>query len=202
MIMKEDMLMYQDTTFAKTKNNEDIIHVVKTFEDLRMELYKIAEEKIELLKILPETYELAEKLKKELEIEYEIECSRERIKIVVYDYLPSIYIKTTNKGAGYFTEKWKNTISKAIRSLGSIKTVNEVFVYIKMYAPVGGIFDADNKYFKPVFDGIVRSKLVSDDCIKYIPSFGFEVEMDRKNPRTEIYIYFNNMGKRISDLIK
>ncbi|URZ15437.1 hypothetical protein CLFE_014770 [Clostridium felsineum DSM 794] len=200
--MKEDMLMYQDTTFVKTKNNEDIIHIIKTFEDLRMSLYKLAEEKIEVLKINPETYELAKKMEKSLELKYEIECSRERIKIVVYDYLPSIYIKTTNKGGGYFTEKWKNTISKAIRSLDSIKAVDEIFVYIKMYAPVGVIFDADNKYFKPVFDGIGRSGLISDDCIKYISSFGFEVEMDRKNPHTEIYIYFNDMGKRISDLIK
>ncbi|URZ05907.1 hypothetical protein CLROS_012390 [Clostridium felsineum] len=200
--MKEDILMYQNTTFAKTKNNEEIIHVIKTFEDLRMSLYKLAEEKIQFLSVNPETYELAEKLKKELEIKYEIECNNERIKIVVYDYLPSIYIKTTNKGTGYFTEKWKNTISKAIRSLGSIKTVNEVFVYIKMYAPLGGIFDADNKYFKPIFDGIGRSGLVPDDCIKYIKSFGFEVEMDKKNPHTEIYIYFNDMGKKISDLIK
>ncbi|MCR3758439.1 hypothetical protein KYB31_05445 [Clostridium felsineum] len=200
--MKEDILMYQNTTFAKTKNNEEIIHVIKTFEDLRMSLYKLAEEKIGILKLLPETYELAEKLKKELEIKYEIECNKDRIKLIIYDFLPTVYIKTTNKGTGYFVEKWKNTISKAIRSLDSIKAVDEIFVYIKMYAPVGVIFDADNKYFKPVFDGIVRSKLVSDDCIKYIPSFGFEVEMDRKNPRTEIYIYFNNMGKRISDLIK
>ena len=200
--MKEDRIMYKDNTFAKTKKNEEIIHVIKTFEDLRMRLYKLAEEKIQLLKVDPETYELAERMQKQLEIKYEIECSKDRIKLTILDFLPSIYIKTTNSGTGYFIEKWKNTISKAIRSLDSIKSVNKVFVYIKMYTPVDVIFDADNKYFKPIFDGIGRSGLVSDDCIKYISSFGFEVKMDRKNPRTEIYIYLDDMGKKISDLIR
>ncbi|MCD2345094.1 RusA family crossover junction endodeoxyribonuclease [Clostridium guangxiense] len=200
--MHEDRLMYQDTTFAKTRKNEEIIHTIKCFEDLRMNLYKIAEERIEVLKLLPETYDLAEKMQKELEIKYEIECSKERIKLTIFDFLPIIYIKTTNKGAGYFVEKWKTTISNALRSL-NLKSVNEVFVWIKMFIPVKSrTCDLDNKYFKPVFDGIYRSGLVQDDCIKYIRSFGFEIEKNDENPRTEIYIYLDDMKKRVSELMK
>ncbi|PJI06571.1 MULTISPECIES: hypothetical protein [Clostridium] len=200
--MKEDRIMYQDTTFAKTKKNEEIIHMIKCFEDLRMSLYKLAQEKIEVLKINPETYELAEKMEKELEIKYEIECSKNRIKLTIFDFLPTVYVKTTNKGTGYFVEKWKSTISKAIRTL-NIKSVNEVFVWTKMFIPVQSrTCDMDNKYFKPIFDGIGRSGLVPDDCIKYIKSFGFEIEKDDKKPRTEVYIYLDNTKKKILNLIK
>lgn len=195
--------MYQDTTFAKTSKNEEILHAIKGFEDVRMDLYKMMEDQIELLKSSPKTYELAEKLEKEVALKYEIECNEERIKIVIFDYLPTIYVKTTNKGTGYFVERWKETINKAIRSLEDIKTVDTVFVYIKMFIPIKfNNFDVDNKNFKPIFDGISRSNLIADDCIKNIKSFAFEVQKDRKNPRTEIYIYTNDMGEKISKLIK
>lgn len=201
--MHEDRLMYQDTTFAKTSKNEEIIHTIKCFEDVRMNLYKIMEEEIELLKSSPKTYKLAEKLEKEVTLKYQIECNEERIKIIIFDYLPTIYVKTTNKGTGYFVERWKQTINKAIRSLEHIKTVDTVFVYIKMFIPIKfNNFDVDNKNFKPVFDGISRSDLIADDCIKNIKSFAFEVQKDKKNPRTEIYIYTNGMGEKISKLIK
>lgn len=79
----------------------------------------------------------------------------------------------------------------------------KVYVYIRMFIPVTiRTFDVDNKYFKPVIDGISRSGIIQDDCIKHLKSFGFELIEKQKIPRTEVYIYKKNMREKISSLIE
>lgn len=77
-----------------------------------------------MLRADPETYKLAEKLSNDIALKCNIENNESRIKLTVFDYLPTIYIKTVNEAVGYFAEKWKTAINNAIRSL-NLSPVNE-----------------------------------------------------------------------------
>lgn len=197
-----DKLLYYEDIYNINDKNTVLLEMLKSFERSRMFLYKSLENNIDLLKSIPETFKLAEKLSDDIAIKYNIEHNESRIKLTIFDYLPTIYIKTANEAAGYFSEKWKTTINNAIRSL-NVPTINEIYVYIKMFIPVTiRIIDVDNKYFKPIFDGISRSGIIQDYCIKHIKSFGFDFIENEKIPRTEVYIFKKNMREKISSLVK
>lgn len=66
------------------------------------------------------------------------------------------------------------------------KLGNEIFIYIKVFDKILG-WDIDNKYIKPIADGLILSGVIQDDNISkmfYCAKGEFS-----ENPHTEIYIF-------------
>ena len=187
-----DMLI--NKAFVQEENDaiKDVISMIKEFESSRMHLYKYAQDKINTLKCIPELSDVT--ISSEEEIEEinspEVSFDGEKIKMIIPDFLPSIYIKTSCEALNYFSLSWKMKICKSLTKLISENEglhYNQVFIWIKLFLPVE-TFDCDNRYFKPIIDGIVSSKLVKDDDYKTV-KFGIQGKSELENPHTEITIY-------------
>lgn len=63
---------------------------------------------------------------------------------------------------------------------------NEVFIYIKVYDKLLG-WDIDNKYIKPIADGLIHSNVIKDDNITKM-SYAAKGEYS-ENPHTEVYVF-------------
>ena len=73
---------------------------------------------------------------------------------------------------------------------------NEVFIYIKIFDKILG-WDVDNKYIKPVSDGLILSKVILDDNISKM-SYCVRGEFSEE-PHTEIYVFDS---KNISEFLE
>lgn len=122
---------------------------------------------------------------------WDIEFDGSRIKITIPDILPSVYIKTNNTAAAYFANNWKQDIALLIKSLNLNEVYSEVLVWIKIYNK--GLFDIDNKFFKPIIDGVSLSGIIKDDNANYFIKMGVEGHIiSGENPYTEVFIFGNN----------
>lgn len=68
------------------------------------------------------------------------------------------------------------------------KLGDEIFIYIKVFDKILG-WDIDNKYIKPIADGLILSGVIQDDNISkmfYCAKGEFS-----ENPHTEIYVFDN-----------
>lgn len=199
-----DMLINKAFVQKENEETKDVIAMIKNFESARMHLYKYAQDKINTLKCTPELSDVA--INSEEEIEEinspEVSFDGEKIKMIIPDFLPSIYIKTSNEALNYFSMSWKIKISKALIKLISENEglhYNQAFIWIKLFLPVA-TFDCDNRYFKPIIDGIVASGLIKDDDYKTV-RFGIEGKSELENSHTEIEIYGDqHIPKVISNL--
>lgn len=63
---------------------------------------------------------------------------------------------------------------------------NEVFIYIKIFDNILG-WDVDNKYIKPIADGLILSKVIKDDNISKM-SYCVRGEFSEE-PHSEIYVF-------------
>ena len=63
---------------------------------------------------------------------------------------------------------------------------NEVFIYIKVYDKLLG-WDIDNKYIKPIADGLIHSNVIKDDNITKMSYAAKGVYSE--NPHTEVYVF-------------
>lgn len=63
---------------------------------------------------------------------------------------------------------------------------NEVFIYIKVYDKLLG-WDIDNKYIKPIADGLIHSNVIKDDNITQM-CYAAKGEYS-ENPHTEVYVF-------------
>ena len=63
-----------------------------------------------------------------------------------------------------------------------------VFIYIKIFDKILG-WDVDNKYIKPVADGLILSHVISDDNITKM-TYCVKGEYS-ETPHTEIYVIDN-----------
>ncbi|WP_183128196.1 hypothetical protein [Clostridium autoethanogenum] len=68
----------------------------------------------------------------------------------------------------------------------SVLKYKEVFVWFKFFHPLA--FDCDNKFFKPIIDGIVSSELILDDTSSIL-KFGGEGIISHKNPHVQVFIF-------------
>lgn len=133
-----------------------------------------------------------------LDPNWELEFNEKRIKICIHDVLSTIYIKTASKTACYFAAKWKLNTAFLIRNSPQITSLkyNKIFVWFKFFQPLP--FDCDNKFFKPLIDGIALSGIVKDDNCEFV-KFGFEGIISHGKPRVEIFIFGD---ENIPDFIK
>ena len=63
-----------------------------------------------------------------------------------------------------------------------------VFVFIKVVENQKNI-DIDNKFIKPIVDGLVLSKVIADDNIANMFYGVFGITDKKKNPYTEVYVF-------------
>ena len=149
--------------------------------------YNIADDR-NFLENLGNNKMIVEQKKYKINPGWKLEYNGIRIKIYIPDVLPNIYIKTANEAACYFANEWKNNTSFLIRQWEEFSALKykKVFVWLKFFHPIK--FDSDNKFFKPIIDGIVASELIKDDNC-YVLKFGCEGIISHKNPHVEVFIF-------------
>ena len=148
-------------------------------------------------------YNLLEEIKKQNDtVEYEYE----KIRTVDNDYtaelkngILKIYIPET-------MPSYKNIKTHAHkRILLNIKEVsqeyagtfqNEVFIFIKVFDNILG-WDIDNKFIKPISDGLIYAGVIKDDNISKM--FYCAKGEYSETPHTEVYVFD---GKNISEFLE
>lgn len=73
-----------------------------------------------------------------------------------------------------------------------------VFIFIKVVENQKNI-DIDNKFIKPIVDGLVLSKVIADDKIANMFYGVFGTTDKTKNPYTEVYVF---KGKKMLEWIQ
>ena len=73
-----------------------------------------------------------------------------------------------------------------------------VFVFIKVVENQRNI-DIDNKFIKPIVDGLVLSKVIADDNIANMFYGVLGATDKKKNPYTEVYVF---KGEKMLDWIQ
>ena len=73
-----------------------------------------------------------------------------------------------------------------------------VFVFIKVVENQKNI-DIDNKFIKPIVDGLVLSKVIADDNINNMFYGVLGTTNKKKKPYTEVYVF---RGQKMLDFIK
>ncbi|WP_187115118.1 hypothetical protein [Clostridium tyrobutyricum] len=183
-----DNLLFVDLYLPQDRKLKKKVETFKLLERQRMILLKEIAYDIELLKVAGINEIILEQIKQLTNPEWKLEYNEERIKIYIPDVLPTIYIKMANEAAGYFANKWKFDMAFLIRKWKKFSTFKyqKVFVWFKFFHPIE--FDCDNKFFKPLIDGIVLSELIKDDN-NTILKFGFEGIISHENPHVEVFIF-------------
>lgn len=116
---------------------------------------------------------------KTIDDEYIAEVNNNILKIHIPEVLPSYKnLKThTHKrillNVAECTKKFSNLFD------------SEVFIYVKIFDNILG-WDVDNKYIKPIADGLIFSQVIKDDNMTKM-SYAVKGEYS-ENPHTEIYV--------------
>lgn len=163
-------------------NNEEIIenkHVENYLRSLERIRYNIFN-KIRL----KEKYEVNEQDRiNYLHNRYKAEVDNGILKITIPEVIPKY--KNINNYA------YKNIMLNVMEKTKEYKnlfTNQLVFVFIKVVENQKNI-DIDNKFIKPIVDGLVLSKVIADDNIANV-FYGVLGQTDKKrNPYTEVYIF-------------
>ena len=117
---------------------------------------------------------------KNIDNEYNAELNDNILKIYVPEVLPSYKnIKT------HTHKRITLNISKITEKYADTFTGKEVFIYIKVFDKVLG-WDIDNRYIKPISDGLILSKVIKDDNLSEM--FYCAKGEISDIPHTEIYV--------------
>jgi len=107
------------------------------------------------------------------------------LRITINECLPrgSVVTKLTKM-------RWIGKIRRAL--LGVDIRFKSALIVIQVYSPYGGFWDTDNRAYSMIINGIRLMKVIPDDSHQYM-SFMVKGKMDKENPRTEIFIFENDM---------
>lgn len=163
-------------------NNEEIVeskHVENYLRSLERIRYNIFN-KIKLR----EKYEVNEQDKiNYLNNRYKATVENDILKIHIPEVIPKY--KNINNYA------YKNIMLNVMEKTKEYKDLfnNQlVFVFIKVVENQKNI-DIDNKFIKPIVDGLVLSKVIADDNIANMFYGVFGTTDKKKNPYTEVYVF-------------
>ena len=95
----------------------------------------------------------------------------------------------------FFLQLKKDIPSKEYKDLFNKELV---FVFIKVVENQKNI-DIDNKFIKPIVDGLVLSKVIADDNINNMFYGVLGTTNKKKKPYTEVYVF---RGQKMLDFIK
>jgi hypothetical protein len=173
-------------------NNEEIVenkHIENYLRSLERIRYKIFN-KIKLR----EKYEVNELDKiNYLNNRYNAIVENDILKIYIPEVIPKY--KNINNYA------YKNIMINVMEKTKEYKDLfnNElVFVFIKVVENQKNI-DIDNKFIKPIVDGLVLSKVIADDNIANMFYGVIGITDKKKNPYTEVYVF---KGKKMLEWIQ
>jgi hypothetical protein len=112
-------------------------------------------------------------------------------------YIPEVIPKYKNIN----NYAYKNIMINVMEKTKEYKDLfnNElVFVFIKVVENQKNI-DIDNKFIKPIVDGLVLSKVIADDNIANMFYGVIGITDKKKNPYTEVYVF---KGKKMLEWIQ
>lgn len=193
--MKKEILTELEDLRDETEfiiNNQEIIeckHVENYLRSLERIRYNIFN-KIKLR----DKYEVNEQDK--------INYLNNRYKATVEDDILKIYIpEVIPKYKNINNYAYKNIMLNVMEKTKEYKNLfnNQlVFVFIKVVENQKNI-DIDNKFIKPIIDGLVLSKVIEDDNIANMFYGVIGMTDKKKNPYTEVYVF---KGEKILNWIK
>ena len=173
-------------------NNQEIVenkHVenyLRSFERIRNNLFN----KIKL----SNKYEVNEQDKiTYLNDRYSATVENDVIKI----YIPEVIPKYKNINNYAYKNIMLNVMDKT-KEYKDLFNKELVFVFIKVVENQKNI-DIDNKFIKPIVDGLVLSKVIADDNINNMFYGVLGTTNKKKKPYTEVYVF---RGQKMLDFIK
>lgn len=193
--MQKDILTELEDLRDETEfiiNNQEIVenkHVenyLRSFERIRNNLFN----KIKL----QNKYEINEQDKiTYLNDRYKVTLDNDILKI----YIPEVIPKYKNINNYAYKNIMLNVMDKT-KEYKDLFNKELVFVFIKIVENQKNI-DIDNKFIKPIVDGLVLSKVIADDNIANMFYGVFGTTNKRKNPYTEVYVF---KGEKILEWIE
>ena len=173
-------------------NNQEIVenkHVenyLRSFERIRNNLFN----KIKL----SNKYEVNEQDKiTYLNDRYSATVENDVLKI----YIPEVIPKYKNINNYAYKNIMLNVMDKT-KEYNDLFNKELVFVFIKVVENQKNI-DIDNKFIKPIVDGLVLSKVIADDNINNMFYGVLGTTNKKKKPYTEVYVF---RGQKMLDFIK
>ncbi len=170
------------------KNNVDLVLKNNSITDLQIENFLMQFEKnryniLNEIKLYNKTVEFEYEKIKNIDDDYEAEFNNNVLKIYVPEVMPSFKNLKTHT-----YKRILLNIAEITKSFSNIFE-NEVCIFIKIFDKNLG-WDIDNKYIKPIADGLIMSNVIKDDNITkmfYCAKGEFS-----ENPHTEIYVFESN----------
>lgn len=166
--------------------NKHIENYLRSFERIRNNLFN----KIKL----SNKYEVNEQDKiTYLNDRYSATVENDILKI----YIPEVIPKYKNINNYAYKNIMINVMDKT-KEYKDLFNKELVFVFIKVVENQKNI-DIDNKFIKPIVDGLVLSKVISDDNINNMFYGVLGTTNKKKKPYTEVYVF---RGQKMLDFIK
>lgn len=118
---------------------------------------------------------------KNIDNEYKAEFADNILNIYIPEIMPSYKnIKT------HTHKRILLNIAEVTKKYANLFVDTEVFIYIKIFDKILG-WDVDNKYIKPISDGLIASNVIKDDNLTKM-FYSVKGEFSEL-PHTEIYIF-------------
>lgn len=173
------------------KNSVDLVLKNNSITDLQIENFLMQFEKnryniLNEIKIYNKTVEFEYEKIKNIDDDYEAEFNNNVLKIYVPEVMPSMPSSKNLKTHTY--KRILLNIAEITKSFSNIFE-NKVCIYVKVFDKTLG-WDIDNKYIKPVADGLILSNVIKDDNITKM--FYCVKGEYSENPHTEIYVFESN----------
>lgn len=166
--------------------NKHIENYLRSFESIRNNLFN----KIKL----SNKYEVNEQDKiTYLNDRYSATVENDILKI----YIPEVIPKYKNINNYAYKNIMINVMDKT-KEYKDLFNKELVFVFIKVVENQKNI-DIDNKFIKPIVDGLVLSKVIADDNINNMFYGVLGTTNKKKKPYTEVYVF---RGQKMLDFIK
>lgn len=166
--------------------NKHIENYLRSFERIRNNLFN----KIKL----SNKYEVNEQDKiTYLNDRYSATVENDILKI----YIPEVIPKYKNINNYAYKNIMINVMDKT-KEYKDLFNKELVFVFIKVVENQKNI-DIDNKFIKPIVDGLVLSKVIADDNINNLFYGVLGTTNKKKKPYTEVYVF---RGQKMLDFIK
>lgn len=185
--IKENLLELRNTVDAVLKNS--------SLTDIQMENFLLQFERnryniLNEIKIYNKTVEYEYEKIKNIDDDYEAELRNNILKIYVPEVMPSFKNLKTHT-----YKRILLNIAEITKSFSHLFK-DEVCIFVKVFDKSLG-WDIDNKYIKPIADGLIMSGVIQDDNItKMFYSVKGEYS---ENPHTEIYVF---ECKNISEFVE
>lgn len=166
--------------------NKHVENYLRSLERIRYNIFN----KIKLM----EKYEINEQDKiNYLNNRYTVTQENDVLKI----YIPEVIPKYKNINNYAYKNIMLNVMEKS-KPYKNLFNRELVFVFIKISENQKNI-DIDNKFVKPIVDGLVLSKVIADDNIANMFYGVIGTTSKKKNPYTEVYVF---KGKKLLEWIQ